>query len=249
MCYNPSWVIILFLRLLDEEKTRIADCYFLSKLYSILKMNGPSLDAIRKFKELQARKKEEEKLKFNESKLSTLEHRAAQGDKKAKRQLKDLEQAKVDQNAREAKEALRKEKERERKNKINEVAPPRPHVTKEVRKDYSFEELMQIAKKNKNLPNLNNPDKTKPTAGKTKQQPISHGIAHTDSELFKCDQCPKTFRSKPDLKIHQDGHKGIESFTCKFCEKQLQSYADKLKHELRHIEEKKYKCNACDKGK
>jgi anti-sigma28 factor (negative regulator of flagellin synthesis) len=57
-------------------------------------MKGPSLDAIRKFKQQQELKKREEDYRKVQDKLSTLEHRAAQGDRKAKVQLKKIEQIK-----------------------------------------------------------------------------------------------------------------------------------------------------------
>lgn len=54
-------------------------------------MKGPSLEAIKKFKQLQEEKKRLEYDKKIKEKLTTLEHRAAHGDKKAKTQLKQIE--------------------------------------------------------------------------------------------------------------------------------------------------------------
>jgi hypothetical protein len=53
-------------------------------------MKGPSLDAIMKFNQQQEQKKREEDDRKVQEKLSTIEHRALQGDKKAKVQLNKL---------------------------------------------------------------------------------------------------------------------------------------------------------------
>lgn len=57
-------------------------------------MKKPSIDAIRRFKEQQERKKLEETERKIHEKLSTLEHRAAQGDRRAKGELRSIEKAK-----------------------------------------------------------------------------------------------------------------------------------------------------------
>lgn len=59
-------------------------------------MKGPSLDAIRKFKQEQEEKKKLEYDRKEREKLTTLEHRAAQGDRKAKTQLKQIEKVQED---------------------------------------------------------------------------------------------------------------------------------------------------------
>lgn len=109
-------------------------------------MKGPSIDAIKRFKEQQEQKKREENERKIQEKLNTLEHRSTQGDRKAKQELKKI------------------------RNKIENPPPPPPSQSssklhkREASKDvtnrpksksksaatFNFEELMNVAKQNNN---------------------------------------------------------------------------------------------------
>lgn len=46
------------------------------------------------------------------------------------------------------------------------------------------------------------------TGYRVKHQLSSHLIVHSDVRPFKCDICPRTFRSRSNLRVHKDEHEG-----------------------------------------
>lgn len=109
-------------------------------------MKGPSLQAIRKFKEQQEQKKRDEEEKRIKEKISTLEHRAAQGDRKAKTELRKItDEQKKPPPVDETRLKTSKHVEDESHKKQASVK-----TKKEVKVESSFEELMRLAKQNKN---------------------------------------------------------------------------------------------------
>jgi len=102
-------------------------------------MKGPSLDAIRKFKELQEKRKREEDEKKIRDKLSTLEHRASQGDRKAKQELKKIETLKEECNRAPKPQSVPKSAPSQISSTVSKKKP-----------DTDFEELMRLAKQNAN---------------------------------------------------------------------------------------------------
>lgn len=120
-------------------------------------MKGPSLDAIRRFKQEQELKKREEEEERLKAKLSTLKHRANQGDRKAKQELKKLEQIEEERNKRPPDYGQQQQKnvnkatsssghQQSNDQKQKSLANKKP--VKKVEMD--FDELMSIAKKNIN---------------------------------------------------------------------------------------------------
>ena len=115
-------------------------------------MKKPSLDAIRRFKEQQERKKLEETERKIQEKLSTLEHRAAQGDRKAKTELKVFERNKEQE--KQDKQELDHTARNNRATKDGRKKETKPPIvshngpTKRVMTD--FDELMRLAKNNTN---------------------------------------------------------------------------------------------------
>lgn len=121
-------------------------------------MNGPSLEAIRRFKEQQERKKKEEEEKKIKEKLITLEFRATHGDRKAKQELKRIESIK--QNCNKQPELQQSDNNLERRsnkpksnlsiNKNNELATKSKQSIKFKKVETDFDELMKLAKQNTN---------------------------------------------------------------------------------------------------
>lgn len=123
-------------------------------------MKGPSLDAIRRFKEQQERKKQEENERKIKEKLLTLEHRASQGDRKAKQELKRIERVEE--------EVKRKTQEREQQKQKQPQKQCPPVASQQIRNKpkqvADFEELMKIAQAN------NNEIRKKPVVDKPPEQ-------------------------------------------------------------------------------
>lgn len=132
------------------------------------------MDAIRRFKEQQERKKQEENERKVQEKLSTLEHRANQGDRKAKIVLKQIERSK-EEREKEPEVSQKSHKQQNGGNKTarntsasnNGFAPPKPKPKPIVT---DFEELMRLAKQNNNEIRR---EKTPPPPPAPKAQPIA----------------------------------------------------------------------------
>lgn len=130
------------------------------------------MDAIRKFKESQERKKREEDERKIKEKLSTLQHRASQGDRKAKSELRKIEQVNEEKNKQPSNgNDLKSSHLHHHSSSKNGNHPrgadrttPRPK-----QKEADFEELMKLAKKNNNemrLPEEKKVEKPKPIGDK-----------------------------------------------------------------------------------
>lgn len=119
-------------------------------------MKGPSIDAIRRFKEQQEQKKQEEDERKIKDKISTLAHRASQGDRKAKIELKKIEKIKEEG----SREPQPQEKQifarnstpsHSTKSSHNNSAIAAATSAKRAQKvETDFDELMKLAKSNSN---------------------------------------------------------------------------------------------------
>lgn len=145
-------------------------------------MVGPSLEAIRKFKEQQERKKREELERKVQDKLSTLEHRASKGDRKAKQELKRIE----------------KIKEERPKLPPPKPVPPRvePKQPPKTRKpaETDFDELIRIAKQNTN--EIRKHEKAQ-TESKLKPKPKPDPIVKLRSDAVVEPRLEQKLKSKP----------------------------------------------------
>lgn len=119
-------------------------------------MKGPSLDAIRRYKEQQEQKKREDEEQRVQQKLATLEHRASKGDRKAKQELKVIEQIKESRNKPlDPGNAPARSKPGSSLKQQPRVPQNQPHSKQAIPKKSKgsltdFEELMRLAKQNKN---------------------------------------------------------------------------------------------------
>lgn len=140
-------------------------------------MKGPSIDAIRRFKEQQEQKKREEDERKIKEKISTLEHRAAQGDRKAKQELKKIENIKEERNKNP--ESQVKQSNGQNHNRLNGTKPGQSGpfrstaATKRPQNvETDFEELMRLAKQNTN--EIKKPDPPRQTREEVKQKSEAH---------------------------------------------------------------------------
>lgn len=136
-------------------------------------MKGPSIDAIRRFKEQQEQKKREEDERRIKEKINTLEHRAAQGDRKAKQELRKIENIKEER--KNNPESQVKQSNNQSHNRLNgsELGQSRPSRSTAPTKrpqnvETDFEELMRLAKQNTN--EIKKPDPPKQTREEVKQK-------------------------------------------------------------------------------
>lgn len=119
-------------------------------------MKGPSIDAIRRFKEQQEQKKQEQDERKIQDKISTLAHRASQGDRKAKIELRKIEKIKEEAN----REPQPQEKQIFARNSTpsqstkpsqNDSKKAATAPAKRIQKvETDFDELMKLAKNNSN---------------------------------------------------------------------------------------------------
>lgn len=151
---------ILFAQRNSKVARNFVIAHLMFRRKTTVDMVGPSLEAIKKFKEQQERKKRDELEKKVQEKLSTLEYRASKGDRKAKQDLKRIEKIKEER---------------------PKLPPPKPAEParleqKEASKtkratQTDFEELMKLAKQNSN--EIRRSEKPEPeTKLKPKQKPI-----------------------------------------------------------------------------
>lgn len=152
-------------------------------------MKGPSIDAIRRFKEQQEEKKRQEDEKKIKDKISILEHRASQGDRKAKQELKRIEKIKEDRNKQpepQAELSNHQSYSHSNRTKPGQSQPIKSTTsTKRPQKVITdFEELMRLAKQNTN--EIRKPDQPKPVREETKPKHVPKRLPTTSkSEVQK----------------------------------------------------------------
>ncbi|XP_069562679.1 uncharacterized protein [Brachyistius frenatus] len=68
---------------------------------------------------------------------------------------------------------------------------------------------------------------------------------HTRTNIFKCDMCEKTFKSKSKLTRHLRIHTGVKPYSCNFCGKRFNQTSPLKVHKRIHTGEKPYPCSTC----
>lgn len=147
-------------------------------------MKGPSLDAIRKFKQQQEERKRQEDERKVQEKLTTLEHRAARGDKKAKSQLKQIEKVQEEKikpptqsKQLDNRDTYGYKTSRDRPAGSSHSSSSDDKSKNSARKlknviETDFEELMRLAKNNTN--EIRRPQEDKPKEQPAKRIPVRH---------------------------------------------------------------------------
>ncbi|XP_041432509.1 oocyte zinc finger protein XlCOF29 isoform X3 [Xenopus laevis] len=69
----------------------------------------------------------------------------------------------------------------------------------------------------------------------------------TLKEVFDCNKCHKSFKSKGALVRHQKTHTGVKPFSCSQCGKCFAQSSDLTVHERTHTGEKPFACPECGK--
>jgi uncharacterized Zn-finger protein len=68
-----------------------------------------------------------------------------------------------------------------------------------------------------------------------------------ERQLFECQYCSKTVRSKENLKLHVRKHTGERPFACLFCGRAFGGKSDLTRHVRIHTGERPYHCEMCGK--
>lgn len=66
-------------------------------------------------------------------------------------------------------------------------------------------------------------------------------IVHSDERLFRCDECPKTYKTKSELKKHTFSHTK-KQYDCKVCSKKFSTLALLTAHMVVHTIDKPFGC-------
>ena len=71
---------------------------------------------------------------------------------------------------------------------------------------------------------------------------------HSDAKALPCSFCPKSFKTKIQLDIHESRHTGQGKYECSICGKRFPQKGEVKNHEQQHGEERGYTCDHCGKS-
>ena len=75
-----------------------------------------------------------------------------------------------------------------------------------------------------------------------------HMTGHSDAKALPCSFCPKSFKTKIQLDIHESRHTGQGKYECSICGKRFPQKGEVKNHEQQHGEERGYTCDHCGKS-
>ena len=75
-----------------------------------------------------------------------------------------------------------------------------------------------------------------------------HMTGHSDAKALPCSFCPKSFKTKIQLDIHESRHTGQGKYECSICGKRFPQKGEVKNHEQQHGDERGYTCDHCGKS-
>ena len=75
-----------------------------------------------------------------------------------------------------------------------------------------------------------------------------HMTGHSAAKALPCSFCPKSFKTKIQLDIHESRHTGQGKYECSICGKRFPQKGEVKNHEQQHGEERGYTCDHCGKS-
>merc|ERR1719376_1586213 len=75
-----------------------------------------------------------------------------------------------------------------------------------------------------------------------------HMTGHSDAKALPCSFCPKSFKTKIQLDIHESRHTGQGKYECSICGKRFPQKGEVKNHEMQHGSEKGFTCHQCGKS-
>ena len=75
-----------------------------------------------------------------------------------------------------------------------------------------------------------------------------HMTGHSDAKALPCSYCPKSFKTKIQLDIHESRHTGQGKYECSICGKRFPQKGEVKNHEQQHGDERGYTCDHCGKS-
>ena len=75
-----------------------------------------------------------------------------------------------------------------------------------------------------------------------------HMTGHSDAKALPCSFCPKSFKIKIQLDIHESRHTCQGKYECSICGKRFPQKGEVKNHEQQHGEERGYTCDHCGKS-
>ncbi|XP_026231145.1 putative zinc finger protein 66 isoform X2 [Anabas testudineus] len=84
---------------------------------------------------------------------------------------------------------------------------------------------------------------------KTRLDKLKHEQIHQDQkDPYKCPDCPKTFATNQERRVHLANHRTPREFKCGVCEMEFKDVHHLRRHSVVHTGLKPYKCSVCQRG-
>lgn len=84
-----------------------------------------------------------------------------------------------------------------------------------------------------------------PKTFKSQKCLTQHMRVHSIIRPFQCEKCPKAFKSKQEMEMHMSTHTDIKSFVCDKCPSAFRLKQQLTRHQITHLTETPFSCKEC----